>query len=74
MKIDTQMRDVPFERMGEEGLRFERMGFDCAWTFEASHNPFLPLALAASATRRREVRWEPGASMPRTSRLIRSRT
>ena len=55
MKIDTQMRDVPFERMGEEGLRFERMGFDCAWTFEASHNPFLPLALAASATRRLKV-------------------
>ena len=55
MKIDTQMRDVPFERMGEEALRFERMGFDCAWTFEADHNPFLPLALAASATRRMHV-------------------
>ena len=55
MKIDIQMRDVPFERTGEEALRFERMGFDCAWTFESSHNPFLPLALAASATRRLHV-------------------
>ena len=55
MKIDTQMRNAPFERMGEEALRFERMGFDCAWTFEAAHNPFLPLALAAGATRRMHV-------------------
>ena len=55
MKIDTQLRDVPFGRVGEEALRYERMGFDCAWTFEASHNPFLPLALAAAATRRLEV-------------------
>ena len=55
MKIDTQMRGVSFERMGEEALRYERMGFDCVWTFEASHNPFLPLALAANATRRLHV-------------------
>lgn len=55
MKIDTQMRGAPFERTGEEALRYERMGFDCVWTFEASHNPFLPLALAANATRRLHV-------------------
>ena len=55
MKIDTQMRDAPFERMGEEALRFERMGFDCIRTFEASHNPFLPLALAAGAIRRLHI-------------------
>ncbi len=56
MKIDTQMRgDAPFERVGEEARRLERMGFDCAWTFEAAHNPFLPLALASSATERIDV-------------------
>ena len=26
------------------------MGLDAAWTFEASHDPFLPLALAAQQT------------------------
>ena len=31
------------------------MGFDCAWTFEADRNPFLPLALAAGATRRMHI-------------------
>lgn len=50
MKIDTQMRDFSFGRIAEEGQRFEQMGFDCVWTFEAAHDPFLPLALTASAT------------------------
>ena len=30
-----------------EAMAFEQMGLDAAWTFEASHDPFLPLALAA---------------------------
>ena len=51
MKLDTQMRDFSFGRIGEEAARFERMGFDCVWTFEAAHDPFLPLALSAAATK-----------------------
>ena len=34
----------------EEAVAFEQMGLDAAWTFEASHDPFLPLALAADRT------------------------
>tara|TARA_E500000081_G_scaffold153445_1_gene187792 strand:- start:853 stop:1872 length:1020 start_codon:yes stop_codon:yes gene_type:complete len=33
-----------------EAVVFEKMGLDAAWTFEASHDPFLPLALAAHQT------------------------
>jgi probable F420-dependent oxidoreductase len=55
MKIDTQMRDVPFRAIGREAQRYERMGFDGVWTFEAAHDPFLPLALAASATERLHI-------------------
>jgi probable F420-dependent oxidoreductase len=55
MKIDTQMRDVPFHAIGREAQRYERMGFDGVWTFEAAHDPFLPLALAASATERLHI-------------------
>ena len=50
MFIDTQMRDFAFGNIAEEAGRFERMGFDCVWTFEAAHDPFLPLALTAAAT------------------------
>ena len=34
----------------EEAVAFEQMGLDAAWTFEASHDPFLPLVLAADRT------------------------
>lgn len=50
MKIDTQMRDFKFGAIAQEAQRFERMGFDCVWTFEAAHDPFLPLAMTAAAT------------------------
>ena len=35
----------------EEAVAFEKMGLDAAWTFEASHDPFLPLVLAADRTK-----------------------
>lgn len=50
MKLDTQMRHVALGAVAHEAQRFERMGFDGVWTFEAAHDPFLPLALTAAAT------------------------
>src|SRR5262245_2887963 len=32
--------------------RFEEIGFDGLWTIEAQHDPFLPLAVASTATSR----------------------
>ncbi len=34
----------------DEAAQFEEMGLSAAWSFEASHDPFLPLALAAERT------------------------
>ncbi len=50
MKIDVgilvpNLLDIPnLARVAEE------VGFDCLWTSETQHDPFLPLALAACAT------------------------
>ena len=55
MNIDTQMRNVPFHAIAREAQRYERMGFDGVWTFEAAHDPFLPLALTAAATERLHI-------------------
>ncbi len=52
MFFDTQLRDRELLEFGDEAKRHEDMGFDCAWTFEAAHNPFYPLVMAAAATRR----------------------
>ena len=32
------------------GRKCERIGYDCVWTYEAAHNPFMPLAQVAAAT------------------------
>ncbi|MGQ4809417.1 hypothetical protein NKDENANG_02834 [Candidatus Entotheonellaceae bacterium PAL068K] len=55
MQLDTQLRDFAFTAIAHETQRFERMGFDGVWTFEAAHDPFLPLALAAAATKRLQI-------------------
>jgi probable F420-dependent oxidoreductase len=55
MKLDTQMRHVAFDAIAHEAQRFERMGFAGVWTFEAAHDPFLPLALTAAATERLHI-------------------
>ncbi|ETX09043.1 MAG: hypothetical protein ETSY2_01810 [Candidatus Entotheonella gemina] len=55
MKLDTQMQVFNFDAITREARRFERMGFDCVWTFEAAHDPFMPLALAATATQHLQI-------------------
>ena len=50
MKLDTQVRSFAFDAAAQDAQLFERMGFDCVWTFEAAHDPFLPLAMSAAAT------------------------
>ena len=49
MKLDTQLGHRGLEAVTEEAKSYERIGFDGAWTFEAGHDPFLPVALAADA-------------------------
>jgi len=55
MQLDTQMTDVPLRDVAPTAQRFEQLGFDGVWTFEAAHDPFLPLALTAAATARLEI-------------------
>jgi probable F420-dependent oxidoreductase len=50
MKLDTQLGHRGLAHVAAEARSYEAMGFDAAWTFEAGHDPFLPVALAASAT------------------------
>jgi probable F420-dependent oxidoreductase len=55
MHIDTQIRDMELIDVPSEAQRLERLGFECVWTFEAKHDPFLPLAFAATATQQIDV-------------------
>ncbi len=55
LKIDAQLRGFDLTHVPAQAQRLEELGFDAAWTFEAAQDPFLPLAVAATATKKLEL-------------------
>jgi probable F420-dependent oxidoreductase len=51
VKLDAVLAAEP-GRAGEAATELEAAGYNGLWTAETQHDPFLPLALAATATRR----------------------
>ena len=52
MHIATTVPTEEPARSGEVFARLERIGYDTAFSFEAKHDPFLPLAVASQTTSR----------------------
>ena len=52
MKFDTYLITNELQQMPALARSIEAAGFDGMWTAETSHNPFLPLTLAAEHTQR----------------------
>ncbi len=52
MHIATTVPTEDPARSGEVFARLERIGYDTGFSFEAKHDPFLPLALASQTTTR----------------------
>jgi len=50
MYLDSMMWDIGLADAAEYGRKCERIGYECVWTYEAAHNPFMPLAQVAAAT------------------------
>ena len=50
MKLDVGLRDYELPSVPESARKMEAIGYDCLWTSETQHDPFLPLAVAATAT------------------------
>ncbi len=50
MKIDTGLGGVSLAAMGERARELEALGYDGIQTAETSHDPFLPLVVAAEHT------------------------
>src|SRR3982751_2450537 len=50
MKLDANLRDYDLKAVAKEAAHAEESGYDCLWTSETQHDPFLPLAVAATAT------------------------
>ena len=46
MKVDTTAALEDIRRVGEDFARIERIGYDGVFSFEAKHDPFVPIAVA----------------------------
>lgn len=54
---------------GREAAEFEEMGLDGAWSFEAGHDPFVPITLASQTTERIELGTAIAVAFARTPML-----
>src|SRR5215470_6354410 len=50
MLLDIALRDYDLNSVPDFARRAEAIGYDCLWTSETQHDPFLPLAVAATTT------------------------
>ncbi len=50
MKLDVGMLTHDLKTIPDYARKVEALGFDCLWSSETQHDPFLPLAVAATAT------------------------
>jgi probable F420-dependent oxidoreductase len=50
MILDVALRDYDLQAVARFARQMEEVGSGCLWTSETQHDPFLPLAVAASTT------------------------
>jgi probable F420-dependent oxidoreductase len=50
MKLDAGLHNYDLQAVPEYARKLEATGYDCLWTSETQHDPFLPLAVVATAT------------------------
>ena len=66
MKIDALLAVADLAVTAEQARRIEGVGYDCLFTGETAHDPFLPLALAAEHTDRLELGSSIAVAFPRS--------
>jgi hypothetical protein len=66
MKFDAVIAPNSLKNVTTTAQAIEALGFDGLWTSETAHNPFLPLTLAASSTRRVELGTSIAVAFPRS--------
>ena len=52
MKLDVGMLSHDLKSIPDYARKVEALGFDCLWSSETQHDPYLPVAIAATSTSR----------------------
>jgi len=70
MILDLAMRDYDLQSAADCARKAEVMGYGCLWTSETQHDPFLPLAVAATATSSLQLGTSIAVAFPRSPMVI----
>ena len=70
MKLDTGILVAALQDAPAAAKAAEEMGFDALWTAETSHDPFLPLVLAAEHTTRIKLGTAIAVAFPRSPMVL----
>jgi len=70
MKLDIGMRDYDLRAVAANAPKVEALGYDCLWTSETQHEPFLPLAVAATVTSSIKLGTSIAVAFPRSPMVL----
>lgn len=70
MMFDIGLPDYNLPAIPDYARKVETLGYDCLWTSETQHDPFLPLAIAATATSSIKLGTSIAVAFPRSPMVI----
>jgi probable F420-dependent oxidoreductase len=70
VKLDVAMLTHDLRTVPEYARKVEALGFDCLWSAETQHDPFLPLAAAATVTERIGLGTSIAVAFPRSPMIL----
>jgi probable F420-dependent oxidoreductase len=70
LKLDTGLQTSSYKDIPEAAREAEALGFAGLWTAETQHDPFLPLAVAATATERIQLGTAIAVAFPRAPMAV----
>lgn len=70
MKLDVGMLTHDLRSIPEYARKVEALGYDCLWSAETQHDPFLPLAVAATVTSRIKLGTAIAVAFPRSPMIL----
>jgi len=66
VKLDASMLTHDLSSIPQYARKVEAMGYDCLWSSETQHDPYLPLAVAATTTERIKLGTAIAVAFPRS--------
>jgi probable F420-dependent oxidoreductase len=70
VKLDVGMLTHDLQSIPDYARKVEALGFDCLWSAETQHDPFLPLAVAATLTKTIRLGTSIAVAFPRSPMIL----